>query len=171
MKENILKIPFLLFILIACESSLSLNPNSSKSKSGPRSTQDNPNVAINNFESEVFTLVNDHRLGLGQEKLKWHDQAIIEAQDHNQDMAAFRVPFGHIGFSERIDRIKSKETETIKKSGENVAKNSSATKAVNAWLSSYGHRKNIEGDYTHTGIGVIKSSNGHYYYTQIFLKK
>ena len=42
---------------------------------------------------------------------------------------------------------------------------------MTAWLNSPGHRKNIEGDFTHIGIGVVKNDAGVYYFTQIFLKK
>jgi len=160
-------------MMLACESSISLNPDSSSQDNGPRNNQDSqgPNVKVNEFEKEVFALVNNHRSAKGKNRLLWHDQATIEAQDHSQDMAAFRVTFSHIGFDSRINRIKAKDSDKILKTGENIAKNSSAQKAFNAWLLSSGHRRNIEGDFTHTGIGSIKSSNGSWYFTQIFLKK
>jgi uncharacterized protein YkwD len=46
-----------------------------------------------------------------------------------------------------------------------------AHKVVDGWLHSPGHKKNIEGDYNFTGIGVSKDKNGRIYYTQIFLRK
>lgn len=58
---------------------------------------------------------------------------------------------------------------------ENVAYNRGYTdpvaKAVEGWLNSSGHRRNIEGNYNLTGIGVAKNSQGAYYFTQIFILK
>ncbi|WP_231590801.1 CAP domain-containing protein [Hymenobacter terrenus] len=41
---------------------------------------------------------------------------------------------------------------------------------VNGWLNSPGHRANIEGNFTRTGIGVATSSTGRIYSTQIFIR-
>lgn len=162
------------FFITACGSSISIIPDTKKGDDtrGESGTDGNlPSVTVNNYEKQIFLLVNKHRKNLNKIQLKWHDQAIIESQDHSQDMASFRVPFGHIGFNKRISIIKAKDTDTIYKSGENVAQNSTAQRAFEAWLRSPGHRRNIEGDFTHTGIGSIRSANGSWYFTQIFLKK
>jgi len=42
---------------------------------------------------------------------------------------------------------------------------------VNSWLNSSGHKKNIEGNYSHTGVGIAKNQYGTLYFTQIFVKK
>ena len=44
----------------------------------------------------------------------------------------------------------------------------SAESVVNAWLNSSGHRANIEGNSTRTGVSAVKSSDGVWYYTQVF---
>jgi uncharacterized protein YkwD len=162
----------ILLFLVACETQVNLveGQGANESAGGSRTAANIDGVKLNSFEQEIFKLVNDHRQKLGKNQLKWHKQAIIESQDHSQDMASFRVPFGHAGFSARIERIKSHDN-SIKASGENVAQNSTASRAFNAWLKSSGHRKNIEGNYTHTGIGAIKSANGSWYFTQIYLLK
>jgi uncharacterized protein YkwD len=46
----------------------------------------------------------------------------------------------------------------------------SAKEVVEGWLNSPGHKRNIEGDFTLTGIGVAKNNKGIIYYTQIFTK-
>ena len=46
-----------------------------------------------------------------------------------------------------------------------------AKQVVNMWLNSDGHRKNIEGNYNLTGIGVVKGKDGALYFTQIFVNK
>ena len=133
-------------------------------------------AVLNNYEKDVFNMVNNHRRSLGLNSLLWHEKAIYESQGHSQDMASFRVPFGHTGSSERFSNIKANETRDTEKLGENVAQNSNSSGishsevAFKGWLRSYGHRKNIEGDYTHTGIGARQSDNGSWYFTQIFIK-
>jgi uncharacterized protein YkwD len=44
----------------------------------------------------------------------------------------------------------------------------SAASVVNAWLGSAGHRANIEGNATRTGVSAVRSSDGVWYYTQVF---
>ena len=47
----------------------------------------------------------------------------------------------------------------------------SAGEVVNMWLNSPGHKRNIEGNFTLTGIGIAEADNGYLYFTQIFLRK
>lgn len=172
--KNLIRLLITILFIISCEHSYTIIPGSSDgngSRGESRSGNGLPSVAVNNFEKKIMSLTNQHRSSIGKTKLKWHDSATIESQDHSQDMASFRTPFGHTGFSSRISRIEAKDPDKIIKSGENVAQNSTAQKAFNAWLRSPGHRKNIEGDFTHLGVGAIKSANGSWYFTQIFLKK
>jgi uncharacterized protein YkwD len=42
--------------------------------------------------------------------------------------------------------------------------------AVKGLLGSRKHRRNIEGEYHYTGVGVARASNGAYYYTQMFVR-
>ncbi|MGA1825447.1 MAG: CAP domain-containing protein [bacterium] len=44
-----------------------------------------------------------------------------------------------------------------------------AGRVVERWLNSPGHKKNIEGNYNLTGIGVVQANNLTYYFTQIFV--
>ena len=172
--REILYVFIISIFLTSCETSITIIPGSDDgSTNGPRTQSDTGprNVSVNAFEKEIFKLVNEHRNKLGKNSLKWHDQATVESQDHSQDMASFRVPFGHLGDSLRFSRIQSRDPDDISKFGENVAQNSTAFRAFNAWLRSPGHRFNIEGNWTHTGIGAAQSANGSWYFTQIFLKK
>lgn len=51
---------------------------------------------------------------------------------------------------------------------ENIAYGQMSSKeALNTWMNSAGHRKNILGDFRDIGIGVYKS-NGVYYWVQEF---
>ncbi len=125
------------------------------------------------IENKVFELVNEHRTGEGLATLGWSELIAEQCRIHSQDMAEGTVDFGHDGFSERIDNIRQ-EIDVVS-AGENVAYNMGysdpAQQAVDAWLSSSGHRQNIEGDYTLTGVGVAKSEGYAYYFTQIFVKE
>ena len=147
--------------------------NNTSGNNSDRTSQDSDNY--NNVitiveEREIFNLVNSHRQNLGLTPLSWHNHATKVSQVHSKDMASGRVRFGHTGFNNRINKIKNIDT-TVNASGENVAQNTNASRAFRAWLRSYGHRKNIEGNYTHTGIGADIDSNGNWYFTQIFLRK
>ena len=54
---------------------------------------------------------------------------------------------------------------------ENVAKDYPTAKITfEKWVASSGHRKNIEGDFTHTAVSVKKDAAGHYYFTQLFYR-
>jgi uncharacterized protein YkwD len=54
---------------------------------------------------------------------------------------------------------------------ENVAFGSSTAKeVVDGWLNSPGHKKNIEGNYKLTGIGVARDQQAKLYFTQIFAR-
>jgi uncharacterized protein YkwD len=44
-----------------------------------------------------------------------------------------------------------------------------AQQAVNGWIKSPGHRKNLVGHFNLCGIGVYKSNSGTVYLTQIFV--
>ena len=46
-----------------------------------------------------------------------------------------------------------------------------AAEAVQGWLASRGHQKNIEGPYALTGVGVAATAKGEVYLTQIFVDR
>lgn len=87
-------------------------------------------------------------------------------------MASGQASFGHEGFSERFSALQ--KTITIRGIAENVAMNdypNPAPTAVTGWINSPGHKTNLENtSYTQSGLGVAKSSEGNYYFTQIFIK-
>lgn len=116
--------------------------------------------------------INAYRVKHGLSQLKMNDAISIEAKKHSRDMALNVVPFGHELFKERMRRLfgQFKRPRGI---AENVAYTSSGRNAdelVKLWLNSPGHRRNIEGNYNLTGIGVVQDKNGSVYATQIFLR-
>ncbi|MDO5979135.1 CAP domain-containing protein [Flavivirga spongiicola] len=119
--------------------------------------------------TSILQLVNEHRSGIGKQILETNTLAENLAEAHNLHMIS-QQKISHENFDYRADRLF--DEEKAKGVGENVAaKQKSAQDVMAAWLDSKGHRKNIEGDFTHIGISAIKNKEGHYYYTQLFLKK
>jgi len=136
-----------------------------------------PGPATTNFrdlELAVVRLVNVHRSRLHLRVLVADSGLARIARGHSRDMAERRVSFGHDGFSNR-----AKEAERrfdFSEIAENVALNDytrarTVAVAVDGWLGSRHHRENIEGNFDRTGVGIARSEDGTYYYTQIFVAK
>ncbi|AFK02424.1 SCP-like extracellular [Emticicia oligotrophica DSM 17448] len=123
------------------------------------------------LEQSVLDYVNQHRRGKGLAPLKMMPIITAEALKHSKNMADGRVDFGHDGFEGRADRLMS-QIEQSNAISENVAYGKfTAQEVVNRWLQSAGHRKNIEGKFNLTGIGIVRRNDGYIYFTQIFLNK
>jgi uncharacterized protein YkwD len=125
------------------------------------------------LERGLFDRVNEHRLGERKPSLKW-DEAVAEvAREHSRNMAAGRVGFGHDGFDARAGRLKrevrwSAIAENL--ATNNYARHETAERAFTGLVYSDGHRRNMEGDYERTGVGVARSADGFWFYTQIFTR-
>lgn len=127
------------------------------------------NALAKGIEEEILDLVNEHRAELNLPPLRLVSAISKAAEQHSEDMADGKVPFGHSGFDARIDKILAKTGGMA--AGENVAYGSrTAIDVVKMWLNSKGHRKNIEGNFNLTGIGVAKNRSGTIYFTQIFIR-
>ena len=127
-----------------------------------------PTTSPTAYDDEILTLINDHRRSIGKPALAKNQVMWEQANGHSRNMASGRVPFGHDGFDARIATIRA-ALGSGGSAGENVAMGyNSAAAVVNAWLGSTGHRTNIEGNSTRTGISAVQTSTGTWYYTQIF---
>jgi uncharacterized protein YkwD len=141
-----------------------LNPNPT-----PPTPPTVPTATLTPLENDILTLINNHRVSKGLATLKIDSLVQAEARTHNQNMANGTVPFGHTGFDDRANRLLSALNGWS--AAENVAySHTSAQRVVNGWLGSSGHRANIEGNFTLTGISAVKNSSGKYYYTQFFVR-
>jgi uncharacterized protein YkwD len=126
------------------------------------------------LEQAVVRQVNAYRVSHHLRSLVADSGVARIARDHSRDMAERRVSFGHDGFD---DRVKEAERRfTFSEIAENVALNDyprlrTVTVAVDGWLGSPHHRENIEGNFDRTGVGIARSGDGTYYYTQIFLAR
>lgn len=118
-------------------------------------------------EKVVYDLVNQHRASKGLAPFKLDTRVSGVARSHSLNMANGSVPLGHAGFNDRVEQIK--DMMPMQQAAENVAWFPTAEAAVQGWLSSPGHRSNIEGSFTATGIGVVKGELG-LYFTQLFVR-
>ncbi len=138
-----------------------------------------PSCAQSNTSDEDFTTmelsilqeVNNYRATKRLKPLQMVPLISEAALKHSKDMGRGRVAFGHDGFDDRMDRIMRK-IDNANACAENVAFGKfTAQEVVKRWIQSPGHRKNIEGNYNMTGIGVIRGRDGYPYFTQIFINQ
>jgi len=162
-----------LLLLIACllfpASSRAVAQQSDSSTNGVTDTTDERN----RLELETFSLINDYRKAHALPALQWDDVIAKIARGHSRDMAGGGVEFGHDGFSERVTRIKD-ALPGLRGAGENVLRTDNpdqvARLAVDVWLKSPHHLKNIRGDFNYSGLGIWVDAKGIIYFTQIFIK-
>jgi uncharacterized protein YkwD len=120
------------------------------------------------LEDEILSLINQYRKKKGLTVLESNFVIETEARRHTVSMATHKVPFGHNGFSYRTKVIMAK-VPGLTATAENVAYGStSAQEVVDGWLNSPGHKKNIEGKFRLTGIGVARDDKSRLFFTQIF---
>ena len=118
----------------------------------------------------ISDAINAYRVVHGLSPLKLNSLISEEAENHSRDMANKIVPFGHAGFYART-RTLAKLFPHSHSAAENAAYADIDTEeVVKQWIKSPGHRKNIEGNYNLTGIGIARDKNGRVYVTQLFLR-
>lgn len=123
----------------------------------------------NTITQEVHKLINEHRSSIGKNTLIFNDQIADIALEHTQYMID-KNKISHDNFDARFIEVRNLVNAIA--FGENVAsRQRNAQEVVTGWLNSPGHRENIEGNYTHTGIGIKKDSKNNYYFTQLFYIK
>jgi len=141
-------------------------PNVTATPKAPGAPIAQENLAAS-AEKVVHDLINQHRASKGLATFKLDARVSGIARGHSLNMANGSVPPGHAGFNERVEQIKG--MMPLQQAAENVAWFPTAEAAVQAWLSSPGHRSNIEGSFTTTGVGVVKGELG-LYFTQLFIR-
>lgn len=118
---------------------------------------------------EILVLINEHRASVGLNSIERDQQyASAYAVQHTNYMIDMNR-INHDNFGERSEALKQKGAVRV---GENVANGyTNAEDVVFAWLHSPSHKDIIEGDFTHSGFGVIPNENGSYFFTQLFYSK
>jgi uncharacterized protein YkwD len=130
-------------------------------------------ASLTSLEKSVYQKINQYRKVKKLPPLKLDSAITQQARKHSEAMAKGKVPFSHDGFDNRVKAIA--KSLNYRSAAENVAFNQGYPKpdqqAVEGWIKSTGHRKNMEGNFDTTGIGVSKNADGEYYLTQIFIKR
>ncbi len=119
--------------------------------------------------NEILQLVNEYRASKELAPLAKDQQfASAYAVDHTQYMIeASRI--SHDNFGIRAQALRENGAQSV---GENVGYGyNTASDLVEAWINSPAHRDVLEGNYTHSGFGVIQNNQGRYYFTQLFYRK
>jgi len=126
---------------------------------------------LTELERQVHKLVNSHRTAIGLAPLAYSEEIAASARQHSRNIAVGYVGLGH----EEADMRRESLSRRIRFSqfAENVGANNysppaAPRTAVAEWLQSSGHRKNIEGNFDLTGVGIAHTGDT-FFFTQIFL--
>ncbi len=134
----------------------------------------NASAEILALETEVHDLINEYRVSQGLSELTYSNSIATIAREHSANMATGAVDFGHDGFSDRLTQMAEAFGSVAYAGAENVAwmteRADMAEVAKDGWVASEGHRINIEGNYTYTGVGIAEQ-DGRYYFTQLFFQE
>lgn len=127
------------------------------------------------LERHTFELLNVERASRGLDELVWDDRVAEVARLHSRSMASEKY-FSHRGndgsmVDDRADRLGMSKWTAI---GENIAflrgYEDPATFAVEKWMNSTSHRKNLLGNrWSRSAVGVAVAADGAYYFTQVFV--
>ncbi|MBE7649073.1 CAP domain-containing protein [Tenacibaculum finnmarkense] len=121
------------------------------------------------IEAEILNRVNNYRIANGFSPLEKLQSIKSQTNNHTNYMIE-KEKISHDFFFQRKEYL-TKSSNAINV-GENVGYGYSTAKSVvNAWIKSEGHKKNMEGDFTHFEVTAEKSAEGKWYFTNIFVKK
>ncbi len=134
-------------------------------------------VGLNSAEQGIWAGINNERTKAGLGALKFDARLSAAARGHAKDMADrnfFDHRSGKPGFDTPGDRIH--QAGSFEQAwAENIAflqgqpDSRIVATFVTGWMKSPGHFKNImTTNFTHTGVGVFKSSDGRVYAVQVF---
>lgn len=166
MKSNFFCLSFFVAILSSIVSCTTDDTPSQETSPTPQAVV---NYEYDATELETLDLINEYRVSKGLNALEKINYVSKKSEEHNDYMIA-NNSVNHNDFEARSnDIIKVLNAKSV---SENIAYNYNSPQGVmNAWLNSEGHRKNIEGDYTHFGIAIKENqSTGKKYFTNIFVK-
>ncbi len=138
----------------------------------PKLSPSIPAVVMSSSERSIYDRVNQYRQSKNLPPLTIDPIISAQAKAHSEKMA--RVGrIGHEGFNDRVQSV-GKEI-VYRSAAENVGYSVGYAQpeaiAVEDWIGSPGHQKNMVGRYDLTGIGSVKNARGETYFTQIFIRK
>ena len=128
-------------------------------------------------ERRLFDMINRERRSRGMAPLVWDSSLTRMARYHSDNMA--RATFLSHTDRDGLDpagRAQLLGVHGWKAIAENIAYNQGYDDpeafALERWMVSPKHRENIlNGDFTHAGLAVARSSDGRVYFTQVFMKR
>ncbi len=127
-------------------------------------------IAVENdiiLAEEVMEELNDYRVSIGLNPLNWHNDSENLAVEHSFYMVQ-KNKASHDNFYKRSETLQDGGARFV---SENVAYGyKDAASVLQGWLNSPSHKSAIEGEYTHSGIGIVYTETGIPYYTQLFLR-
>lgn len=171
-----IKIPYSRVIAIACAGALASCAGPSPKTA--RITVSAPSKPNSSLTGQVLQEVNAYRRNHGAQELQGHAGLDRLAQQHCEFMMKNRGKFGlsgknvsHMGFEGRA--LLLRQRYNMPSCAENVASTSNihggvASTLVGLWAKSKGHEKNMLSPWTHTGIGIVKDSDGTVFSTELF---
>ena len=130
----------------------------------------NSDVSITERERQVFDLTNAVRIRHGLAFLSWSDKLADVARAHSVDMSLNSF-FSHTNLAglSPFDRMKNAGIRYYMAAENLAAGQKDAAQAMNDWMNSEGHRKNIlTPELEELGVGVAISPEGRLFYTQNF---
>ena len=141
------------------------------------STKNAPSASTIGFEKAAFEIINRRRITQGLPLLTWCDKVAAVARTHSQSMAEFHF-FSHKGLDSKMvsDRADAAGVGRWRAIGENIAFNRGykdpIEKAVESWLDSPSHRRNMfDANWRDSAVGIAISPDGSFYFTQVFLTR
>lgn len=121
--------------------------------------------------------MNAQRLAAGLKPLRWDEKLASVARMHSRNMATQNF-FSHKGVNGEYvdDRAAQFGILNWLAIGENIAFMTGyadpASKAVEKWMESPSHKKNILNDqWRESAIGVAVGADGSFYFTQVFITR
>lgn len=171
-----INIPYSKVIAIACAGALaSCAAPSPKTTRITVSTSSKPDSSLT---GQVLQEVNAYRRNHGARELLRHAGLDRLAQQHCEFLRQNRGKFdlygknvSHMGFEGRA--LLLRQRYNMPSCAENVASTNNirdrvAPTLVGLWAKSKGHEKNMRSPWTHTGIGVVKDTDGTVFSTELF---
>lgn len=143
------------------------------------STQSQPQISMNtnlasaamtDLEKAVNQQINQYRASKKLPPLSVDPRISQLARIHSQNMASGKVKFSHDGFEGRAKNLAIPYQSVAENVAYNMGFSDPVRNAVDGWIKSDGHRKNMEGQFNLTGIGIAKNAKGEYYFTQLFVR-
>jgi uncharacterized protein YkwD len=128
-------------------------------------------------ERRLFDMINRERRSRGMSPLVWDSSLTRMARYHSESMA--RGTFLSHTDRDGLDlsgRARLLGLHGWKAIAENIAYNQGFDDpeafALERWMVSAMHRENIlNGNFTHAGLAIARSSDGRVYFTQVFMKR